>query len=104
MDEQLKRGDRLLEQDELRQKIGFRLSPLLDLALSVLVVQNPERFGPTAWAVRAEARLKPTALTRIRELGEQVDLFAIAAELEADPPRTVPDALRSLAESIRPGD
>lgn len=86
----------MLEQDELRRKIRFRLSPLQDLALSVLVVQNPERFGPTAWADRVEARLKPETLIRIRELGEQVDLFAIAAELEAGPPRTVPDALRSL--------
>lgn len=87
----------MLDQAELRRKIGFRLSPLLDLALSVLVVQNPERFGPTPWVERVEARLKPETLAQIRELGEQVDLFAIAADLEAGPPRTVPDALRSLA-------
>lgn len=87
----------MLEQAELRRKIGFRLSPLLDLALSVLVVQNPERFGPTPWVERVEARLRPETLARIRDLGEQVDLFAIAAELEAGPPRTAPDALRSLS-------
>jgi len=86
----------MVEHERVRQMIQFRLSPLLDMALSLLVIQNPERFGnPGAWAQRALDKLKPGVLEQLREHGERVDLFSLAMEAEATRLPT-PDALRTL--------
>lgn len=83
----------------LRQMISFRYSPLLDLALSLLVVQNPERFGATAdWERRVLERVSPDLLEKLREQSERVDLFALAMELEESAPLPTPEALRQLKQ------
>lgn len=87
----------MVEHDRIRRMIAFRLSPLLDMALSLLVLENPERFGnPGAWAQRVLDKLKPGVLDQLREQGERVDLFAIAADLEAKGNLPASDALRLL--------
>lgn len=84
----------MIEQEDLRRKIAFRCSPLLDMALSLLVLHNPERFSqPGPWAVRVAGRLPEGVLDRLREHGERVDLFALALELSRNP-LPVPVALR----------
>jgi len=89
----------LIEQDKLRHRIGFRCSPLLDMALSILVIQNPERFGTAGgWVSRVLDRLPPGLLDQLRLLSEQTDLFAVAMELEAGPAVTAPEALQRLKE------
>lgn len=89
----------MIEQESLRRRIAFRCSPLLDMALSLLVIQNPERFPNTGpWAPRVAARLPAGVLDSLRELSEQVDLFALALELTEGPPVPAPDALQRLAE------
>lgn len=88
--------------DRLRQKISFRYSPLLDLALSLLVIQNPERFGATAdWERRALDRLPEGLLDRLHEASRRVDLFALAMELEEAAPGSTVEALRRLQEQDR---
>lgn len=77
----------------------FRVSPLLDLALSLLVLENPERFpsaGP--WAERVRGRLPAGLLAELQGWAERVDLFALALELEEGPPRPVLEALCDLQE------
>lgn len=88
----------MTDQARLRQMIQFRYSPLLDMALSLLVVQNPERFGSAAsWEQRVLDRLPEGLLERLRTLGQQTDLFALALDLEESTPLPTPDALRQLA-------
>jgi len=89
----------MTDQALLRQMIQFRYSPLLDMALSLLVVQNPERFGSAApWEQRVVDRLPAGLVDRLRTLGQQTDLFALALDLEESTPLPTPDALRQLAE------
>lgn len=89
----------MIDHERLRQMITFRYSPLLDLALSLLVLQNPERFGVSAaWEQRVEGRLPAGLLERLRAAGEQVDLFAVAMELEESSHLPTPEALRRYAE------
>ena len=82
-------------QVSLRSRLAFRISPLLDLALGVLVLQNPERFGRPAWAEAIQARLPDGVLARLEERG--TDLFALALELD-DRPEPPPVVLARLAE------
>lgn len=87
----------MIEQETLRQKIAFRCSPLLDMALSLLVLQNPERFsnaGP--WVARVVGRLPAGTLDQLRDQAERTDLFALALDLAAGPALPAPDALRRL--------
>lgn len=92
----------MIEQNSLRHvrdKIRLRCSPLLDLVLSLLVLHNPERFphaGP--WVPRVTGRMAPGLLDRLREYSDRTDLFALAGELEGDPPLPVPVALAALQE------
>lgn len=89
----------MTDRDRLRQLIQFRYSPLLDLALSLLVIQNPERFGPPApWEKRVLDRLPPGLLDRLHAHGQRTDLFALALELEDTTSLPTPDALRRLGE------
>lgn len=79
--------------------ISFRCSPLLDLALSLLVLQNPERFGSSApWIQRVLDRLGEERLDALRSVSERTDLFALALDVENGPPLPTPDALRRLQE------
>jgi len=78
--------------------IHFRCSPLLDMALSLLVLNSPERFGESApWIGRVRERLPQGLLERLRALGEKTDLFAVAAELEQGSSLPAPDLLSRLA-------
>lgn len=87
----------MVEQDRLRRMISFRYSPLLDMALSLLVVLNPERFGSAApWTGRVTNRLPDGLLEQLKEHTEQLDIFSLAMELEEGPGLTVPDALERL--------
>jgi DNA-binding transcriptional ArsR family regulator len=89
----------MIEQEKLRQKIAFRFSPLLDMALSLLIVQNPERFGATLpWERRVMELVPPDVLEQLRDLGERIDLFGLAMDLEEGEPLPTPDALRQLLE------
>lgn len=89
----------MIEQEKLRQLIHFRCSPLLDMALSILVMQNPERFGSVAgWIPRVTDRLPLGLVDRLKELSEQVDLFAVVMELEGTA-ATAPDALRRFTDT-----
>lgn len=90
---------RMIDQARLRQMMTFRYSPLLDMALSLLVIQNPERFGTTApWEQRVMDRLPAGLLDRLRAYGQQTDLFAVAMELEESTNLPTPDALRRFKE------
>lgn len=87
----------MIEQESLRQRIAFRISPLLDLALSLLVILNPERFGQAGpWVQRVMGRLPEGVLDQLQQQAEEVDLFALALELESGPPLTAPEALQGL--------
>lgn len=82
--------------------ITFRCSPLLDMALSLLVLQNPERFpNAGAWVRRVSDRLPDGLLDQVKEIGERVDLFELAMELESGPALPTPDLLRRLQERER---
>ncbi|HLN63685.1 MAG TPA: metalloregulator ArsR/SmtB family transcription factor [Symbiobacteriaceae bacterium] len=72
----------MIEQERVRQMITFRFSPLLDMALSLLVIQNPERFGTAPWEQRVIDRLPARLLDQLKDLGDQVDLFGLALDLE----------------------
>lgn len=91
----------MLEPNRLKRMISFRYSPFLDLALSLLVLENPERFGEAAgaWVPRLSGRLPSRLVNGLRELGGKTDLFALALQLEAGPPAPVPEALRRLEAS-----
>ncbi|HEY3366697.1 MAG TPA: metalloregulator ArsR/SmtB family transcription factor [Symbiobacteriaceae bacterium] len=79
--------------------IALRCSPLLDMALSLLVIQNPERFGSTApWERRVAERLPAGLMDRLKEIGERTDLFGLALELEEGPALPTPDALARVAD------
>ncbi len=84
-------------QEKLREQIHFRLSPLLDLALSLLVLQSPERFGRVGpWADRVLGRLPAGVMDQLQEQGDRVDFFALVLDLEDGPPQPTPDRLRRL--------
>lgn len=87
----------MIEQDRIRQMITFRFSPLLDMALSLLIIQNPERFGTPPWIGRVLDRLPAGLVDQVRDLGERVDLFGVALELEERGPfLPTPEALQLL--------
>lgn len=89
----------MIDQARLRQMITFRYSPLLDMALSLLVIQNPERFGHIlAWEQRVVDRLPDNLLEGLRAYGEETDLFALAMDLEESTHLPTPDALQKLKE------
>ncbi|MGE5590315.1 MAG: ArsR/SmtB family transcription factor [Bacillota bacterium] len=89
-----------MDSQRLKRLIAFRYSPLLDIALSALVLENPERFGGAApWVQRLEARLPAGLPVRLRQLGEQSDLFRVALDLEDGPSRPVPELLERLESS-----
>lgn len=88
----------MTKQDALAQRIHLGYSALLDMALSVLVILNPERFGTAApWVQRVSAKLPEGALDELRILTEEADLFELAYQLEQEGPLPVPDALARLA-------
>ncbi len=69
------------------------------MALSVLVILNPERFGTAApWVRRVTDRVPAGLLEQLRVLSEQSDLFAVAMELEQGNAAFAPDALERLQE------
>ena len=69
--------------EQLREKFVFRVSPLLDLALSLLVIENPERFQQAdAWIARVKSRLSDQTLAKLHEAAEQTDLLAVVLDLE----------------------
>lgn len=83
-----------MDQSRTRQMITFAYAPLLDTALSLLVLLNPERFEQRApWVARVQARLPEGLLERLRELSHHVDLFALALEPDGTPDAPVPEAL-----------
>ncbi|MHB9144391.1 MAG: ArsR/SmtB family transcription factor [Symbiobacteriia bacterium] len=85
------------DQNRFRQTIAFRYSPLLDMALAALVLEDPERFGGSAdWAPRLMRRLPEGLLDRLHAAAERVDLFRLALELEGDTPQPVPELLSRL--------
>jgi DNA-binding transcriptional ArsR family regulator len=89
----------VIQQETIRERIHLRYSALLDMALSLLVLQNPERFGPAAaWAPRVAARLPAGLLEELRDLTEETDLFELAYELEQESVGPVPEALARLAD------
>ncbi len=88
------------EHEKIRRMIAFRCSPLLDMALSLVVLQNPERFGGAApWMPRVLERLPEGLLERLREMGERTDLFAVAMDLEDGPSLPATDAIGRLRET-----
>lgn len=101
MIEQVKPGvDCVYEQDKLRRLIGLRMAPILDLVLSLLILNNPERFGTDLpWMRRARARLPEALLAELQELSEQEDLFALALDLEDGPAQPVLARLDQLSQS-----
>lgn len=89
----------MTKQDALSQRIHLGYSALLDMALSILVIQNPERFGTAApWVPRVQARLPEGLLDELRILTEEADLFELAHQLELEGPVLVPEALGRLAD------
>lgn len=83
-----------MDQSRIRQMITFAYAPLLDTALSLLVLLNPERFEQRApWVSRVQARLPEGLLERLRDLSHHVDLFALAMEPGGAPDTPVPAAL-----------
>lgn len=89
----------MVKQDALSQRIHLGYSALLDMALSVLVIQNPERFGTAApWIPRVLAKLPEGLAGELRILTEEADLFELAHQLEQAGPLPVPDALAKLAD------
>lgn len=83
--------------------ITFRFSPLLDLSLSLLVIQNPERFSRgTAWEQRVLERLPVGVLEQLGAFGERVDLFGLAVELERGQALPTPDLLQRYARDAEP--
>lgn len=88
----------MVEQSILRDKITFRYSPLLDMVLSLLVLQNPERFPHAgAWVDRVRERLPPGLAERLQSLGERLDLFAVVHELEEGSALPATEQLQQLA-------
>jgi len=79
----------------LEKRLTFRLSPLLDLAMAVRVMQQPERFGRPDWTERVRARLPEGLLERLERGG--TDLFALALALD-DHPEPPPVLLARLGD------
>lgn len=87
------------QQVDLRDRISFRIAPLLEMALSLLVVINPERFGAAGeWVERVSSQLAPSDLDDLRAIAADTDLLAVACELEEDD-RPVPAILDDLSRS-----
>jgi len=91
-----------MTQGDLRNKLEFRVSPLFELALSLLVILNPERFAPLdPWVERVRERVRPHVLDDLREHATHTDFLALAVDLASDHIR-VPQALDLLQEQ-QPG-
>ncbi|HEX6988954.1 MAG TPA: metalloregulator ArsR/SmtB family transcription factor [Bacillota bacterium] len=83
------------ETTDLASRFVFRLSPLLDLAMAVRVLQQPERFGRPDWTERVRARLPEGLLDRLERGG--TDLFALTLALD-DRPEPPPVLLARLGD------
>ncbi len=84
-------------QGRLGDKLSFRISPLLEMALSLLVILNPERFAPAGgWEDHVAARLSSSEMEALRGIATEIDLFAVACELDADK-RSVSAVLEDLS-------
>jgi len=79
----------------LADRLAFRLSPLLDLAMAIRVMQQPERFGRPDWTERVRARLPEGLLERLERNG--TDLFALTLALD-DQPEPPPVLLARLGD------
>lgn len=78
--------------------MAIRYAPLLDMVLSLLVLQNPERFGtPEAWMARVRGRVPAQAWEQLLTAAESDDLFALALELD-ETALPVPDAIHRIGE------
>lgn len=90
----------MTKQEALAQRIHLGYSALLDLALSILILMNPERFGTAApWIARVQAALPKGLLEELRHLTEELDLFELAYQLEQAGPLPVPEALAGLDQA-----
>ena len=90
-------------QDAFKSKLVFRYYPLLDMALSLLVLGNPESFGDDMpWVGRVRARLSGGGLAEALVESERDDLFALAYDLEIQGGPAAPERL-SAAKSSKPG-
>ncbi len=93
----------LTTQDTLKAKLVFRYYPLLDMALSLLVLGNPESFGSDlAWAERVRGRLGDgaagdDALAAALAEAQSNDLFALAFEQEENGAITAAEMWKQLA-------
>lgn len=74
----------MMDSQSLREKLTFRYSPLLDMALSLVVLDNPERFGHQQWAAGLLERIpdEQAVLSALRRESDRIDMFALALELE----------------------
>lgn len=87
----------MTEPARIRERIQLRCSPLLDMALSLLVIQDPDRFGGgPAWAYDALSRLPQANREQLRAVAARLDIFQVALDLEAGPPAPVPAMLQRL--------
>jgi len=85
-------------QTDLKAKLSFRIAPLLEMALSLLVLGNPERFSPPPeWAERVAGRLGQHWLPQLRSNASDIDFLALACEWE-ERGLSVPQALARLQE------
>lgn len=91
----------MITSSSLGDKISFRCSPLLDLALSVLILDSPERFGRQPWADAVLSRLPGDTWDKLRRHAEEVDLFALALQLEDNAHSSTTDAL-NLYRQLQP--
>lgn len=83
----------MINSSSLGEKMSFRCSPLLDMALSILILDNPERFGRQPWADAVLSRLPGDTWEQVRRHAEETDLFALALQLEDNAHSSTSDAL-----------
>lgn len=74
----------MMSSRSLREKLTFRYSPLLDMALSHVILENPERFGPRDWVdeVFPDPAAREAARSALGRVAQRTDLFGLALELE----------------------
>ncbi len=85
-------------QNGLREKIRLKIAPLLEMALSLTVILNPERFTPTpAWVERLSKRVQAELLEELRLAANTTDFLALACDLDANQ-LPVADGLQRLGE------
>jgi ArsR family transcriptional regulator len=90
-----------VEENELRKKVDFYVSPLLELALSLLVIVNPERFTAAgSWVERITGEIDGEVLAQLREYTRRTDPLALACDLDANG-LGVGDALEHIEEQER---